>query len=79
MASHLSSLLVNIATDANVARRFRQDPHAVIAGAQLSDLEESVLLSRDPKQIQASLHSAALKESLRAAADDTVWTVIVVL
>ena len=75
----LNDLLVNIATDANVARRFRESAPAVIAGSRLTDVEESVLLSRDPKLIQSALHSSALKDSLKAAADDTVWTVIVVL
>ncbi|MEM7720910.1 MAG: hypothetical protein AAF376_00920 [Pseudomonadota bacterium] len=74
----LNDLLVGVATDAQVLRRFRDDPSRVAADFNLNDIEESVLLSRDPKLIQSSLHSAALKGSL-AANGDTVWTVIVVL
>ena len=75
----INDLLVSIATDANVARRFRTSPQSVMTEARLSNIEESVLLSRDPKLIQSSLHASALKDSLASAADDTVWTVIVVL
>jgi hypothetical protein len=75
----MDKLLVDIATNGATAKRFRENPSAVIAAANLSAVEESVLLSRDPKMIQSALHSAALKNSLKAAGDDTVWTVIVVL
>lgn len=74
----LNDLLVNIATDARLAKDFRTHPSRVIERAGLSGVEESVLLSRDARLIQSALQSAALKDSL-AAADDTVWTVIVVL
>ena len=75
----INDLLVGIATDARVARKFRDNPSAVIASSGLSNVEESVLLSRDPRMIQASLNAAALKDSLKAADGDTVWTVVVVL
>ncbi len=75
----MDKLLVDIATNGATAKRFRDNPAAVIAAANLSAVEESILLSRDPKMIQSALHSAALKGSLKAAGDDTVWTVIVVL
>ncbi|MGF9693158.1 MULTISPECIES: hypothetical protein [unclassified Rhizobium] len=75
----IDKLLVSIATDGTTAKKFRDNPQAVIAAANLSPIEESVLLSRDPNMIQSALHSAALKGSLKAAADDTVWTVIVIL
>ena len=75
----MNDFLLKLATDARVARKFRENPSAVIAGSNLSGVEESVLLSRDPRLIQSTLHSSALKESLAAAGDDTVWTVIVVL
>ncbi len=75
----MDKLLVDIATNGTTAKRFRENPAAVIANANLSAIEESVLLSRDPKMIQSALHSAALKDSLKAAGDDTVWTVVVVL
>jgi len=75
----LNDLLVSVSTDANFARRFRENAPAVIAGARLSAIEESVLLSRDPRLIQSSLQASALKESLAAADGETVWTVVVVL
>lgn len=75
----MNELLVKIATNAAMAKKFRENPNAVIRDEQLSDVEESVLLSRDPRLIQSSLHAAALKDSLAAADGDTVWTVIVVL
>ncbi len=53
------------------AKRFRDNPAAVIAAANLSAVEESILLSRDPKMIQSALHSAALKGSLNAAGATT--------
>jgi hypothetical protein len=75
----MSDVLVKVATNANFARLYRENPAAVIAGAGLSSVEESVLLSRDPRQIQSALQASALKSSLAAADGDTVWTVIVVL
>ena len=75
----INDLLVSIATDANVARRFRTNPQSVMTESRLSNIEESVMLARDPNRIQSSLHASALKDSLAAAGDDTVWTVIVVL
>lgn len=74
----LNDLLVKIATDPQTAKDFRLRPSRVIQEAQLNGIEESVLRSRDPRLIQSTLQSAALRDSL-AAADDTVWTVIVVI
>ncbi|PYB77216.1 MULTISPECIES: hypothetical protein [Rhizobium] len=75
----IDKLLVDIATNASTAKKFRENPLAVINNSNLSPVEESVLLSRDPKLIQSTLHAAALKNSLKAADGETVWTVVVVI
>jgi hypothetical protein len=55
----LVNFLIDVAADPAAAARFTENPHAAIAGLDLTEAERDALLARDSNRLRTALRASA--------------------